>query len=111
MAVKKTSLTYRKWLYYAYLTMTICFTVLFAAGILVLALSEVAYPQFEQVCRGNADLYPGKYTELSDCIVFINKTAIGFMSVMFLIFVPIRFAWCHVLKYGYEGVKAEQERN
>ena len=44
VAVKKTSLTYRKWLYYLYLAMTICFTVIFAAGILALAFSEMAYP-------------------------------------------------------------------
>ena len=99
--VDKHSVTYRKLLYYVYFTLSIAFAVLFAAAIIVLAVSDLANPQFETACRDNPDLYPGKYTVLSDCIGFINKMAITFMSIMFLIFVPIRFAMCRVLKHGY----------
>ena len=100
--VDRNSVKYRKLLYYVYLILSIAFTVLFAAGIIVLALSDIANTQFEQVCRENTDLYPGKYTVLSDCVSYMNNMAISFMSVMFLIFVPIRFALCRVLKHGYE---------
>ena len=111
VAVDKQSVFYRKMLYYVYLTLSIAFTISFAAAILVLALSDLADPQFEQVCKDNDDLYPGKYTELPDCVSFLNKVAISFMTFLFLIFVPLRFLLCHVLKIGYRGQRAAHERS
>ena len=111
VAVDKHSVKYRMLLYYVYFILSISYAVLFAAGILVVALTDVADSQFEQVCRNNDDLYPGKYTVLSDCVSFLSKVSIGFMSVMFLICVPLRFALCHVLNIGYKGQKAEHERS
>ena len=70
-------------------------------------MSDIANDQFEEACRANSDLYPGKYSNLSDCISFLNKMAIIFMAVMFLIFVPIRFALCNVLKHGYKELEHE----
>ena len=60
--VDRNSVKYRKFLYYIYLILSIAFAVMFAAGILMLSFTNIANPQFEQVCRENPDLYPGKYT-------------------------------------------------
>ena len=101
VAVDKQSVFYRKMLYYVYLALSIIFTLCFAAFILVLALSDLADPYFEKACEDNDDLYPGKYTELADCVSFLNKIAISFMTFLFLFAVPFRFLLCHVLKVGY----------
>ena len=93
---------YRKTLYIVYLVLSIGFTVVFAAAVITLSFSRIADDTFEEACRSNTDLYPGKYPLLTDCVEFLHKIAIFVSVVMFCIAVPVRFALARVLYYGYK---------
>ena len=41
------------------------------------------------------------YTDLNDCVSFVDKVMIVAMAICFLIFVPLRFILARVLYHGY----------
>lgn len=110
VAVKRNCVTRWRLLHYCYLTLSVGWTILFVVAIVVLCVTSIAEPKFEQICQGNPDLYPGGFKKLDHCVDYLHKWFIAALSVIFLIFVPVRFAMSRVIWHGYLGQKALHER-
>ena len=100
--VKPHSIGIRQWLFYIYMTLSVCFTIMFAIAIIAICFTDIAEDVFEQACLDSPTLYPGKYQKLHECVGYIHNIAIAAMVVLFLICVPLRFSLARVLKYAWK---------
>ena len=100
--VKRHSIGVRQWLYYAYMALSVCFTITFFIAIMAIAFTEIAHDVFEKACKDSPTLYPGKYEKLNECVGYIHNIAVAAMCVLFLFCVPLRFSLARVLKYGWK---------
>mmetsp|Transcript_20933 Transcript_20933/g.25730 ORF Transcript_20933/g.25730 Transcript_20933/m.25730 type:complete len:82 (+) Transcript_20933:317-562(+) len=67
-----------------------------------MAFTGIADEIFEKACDDSPTLYPGKYSEMLDCVGYIHNIAIAAMCILFLVAVPLRFALARVLKYAWK---------
>ena len=97
------NIKYRKYLYYAYLTMVIGFIVCYILGVIFFfAFYDLVSPYFEDVCHENPDLYPEMWDSLSECENFLKKMVTIFIIACFFIAVPIKLMLTRVLYYGWK---------
>ena len=67
------NIKYRKFLYYAFMTMVIGYIVFYVIGVICFfVFYEYLSPYFEDVCHENPDLYPEMWDSVSECENFLK---------------------------------------
>ena len=80
--------------------------------IIVIEFTNFSDSMFEKACEDNPTLYPGKFSLMNDCEGYIHNIAVAVMTIIFLVYAPLRFALARILKYAWlEQVRYHERKS